>query len=129
MLHPKRTWADEEMDRIISTLLRSGVIVSALIVLAGGIWYLVRYGLALPEYGVFHGEPAKLRTISGILKEAFSFRTGGLIQLGLLVLIATPAVRVAFSVLAFALQRDRTYVVVTLIVLAILIYSLTGRGL
>jgi uncharacterized membrane protein len=129
MLHPKRAWTDEQMDRIISTLLRSGVIVAALVVLVGGILYLFRYGATLPEYGVFRGEPANLRTASGILKDAFSFRARGLIQLGLLLLIATPAARVAFSVLAFAWQRDRTYVIVTLIVLAILIYSLTGGGL
>jgi uncharacterized membrane protein len=49
--------------------------------------------------------------------------------LGLLLLIATPVARVAFSVLAFALQRDRTYIFVTLIVLGMLIYSLTGGGI
>ncbi len=38
-------------------------------------------------------------------------------------------VRVAFSILAFALQWDRTYVVVTLIVLGVLIYSLAGGSL
>ena len=41
-----------------------------------------------------------------------------------MLLIATPIARVLFSVVAFALQRDRTYVVVTLIVLAVLLYSL-----
>jgi uncharacterized membrane protein len=49
-----------------------------------------------------------------------------LIQLGLLLLIATPVARVAFSVAVFAMQRDRLYVVVALIVLAVLMYSLTG---
>jgi uncharacterized membrane protein len=52
-----------------------------------------------------------------------------LIQLGLLLLIATPVARVAFSVAAFAMQRDRLYVVVALIVLAVLMYSLTGGHL
>jgi uncharacterized membrane protein len=50
----------------------------------------------------------------------------GLIQLGLLILIATPIARVAFSVVAFLYQRDWTYVVVTLIVLGLLVYSLLG---
>ena len=117
------------MDLIISTLLRSGVIVAALVVLAGGIFYLIRYGATLPDYGIFHGEPVYLRTVSGIVHDALSFHPSGIIQLGLLLLMATPVARVAFSVLAFALQRDRTYVIVTLIVLVILLYSLTGRGL
>jgi uncharacterized membrane protein len=52
----------------------------------------------------------------------------GIIQFGLLFLIATPIARVAFSVIAFALQRDRVYVSVTLIVLGLLLYSLVGGG-
>ncbi len=129
MLPSKRAWTDDQMDRIISTLFRSGVTIAALILLVGGIFYLIRYGATLPDYGVFQGEPANLRTVSGIVREALSFHTRGIIQLGLLLLIATPVARVAFSVLAFALQRDRTFVIVTLIVLVILLYSLTGRGL
>jgi uncharacterized membrane protein len=67
--------------------------------------------------------------MSGIVKDALAFRGRGLIQLGLLLLIATPVARVAFSAVAFAIQRDRLYVAVTLIVLAVLIYSLTGGHL
>ena len=58
----------------------------------------------------------------------FPWHSRGLIQFGLLLLIAVPVARVAFSVVAFALQRDRTYVVVTLIVLAVLLYGLTRAG-
>ena len=50
-----------------------------------------------------------------------------MIQFGLLLSIATPVARVAFSVVAFALQRDWLYIVVTLIVLAVLTYSLAAR--
>ncbi len=129
MVEPKRLLTDEQMNRIISVLLRSGVLISALVVLVGGIFYLIRYGAALPEYGVFRGEPADLRSLSGIVKDVLSFKRRGIIQFGLLLLIATPVARVAFSLLAFALQRDRTYVVVTLIVLTVLLYSLAGGGL
>jgi uncharacterized membrane protein len=72
------------------------------------------------------GEPTDLRTVSGIVEDALAFQGRGLIQLGLLLLIATPIARVAFSVAAFAVQGDWLYVVVTLIVLAVLMYSLTG---
>jgi uncharacterized membrane protein len=129
MVEPKPALTDEQMDRIISVLLRSGVLISALVVLVGGIFYLVRYGAALPQYGVFRGEPADLRSLSGIVKDVLSFKSRGIIQFGLLLLVATPVARVAFSVLAFALQRDLTYVVVTLIVLGVLLYSLAGGGL
>jgi uncharacterized membrane protein len=129
MLEPKRALTDEQMDRIISVLLRSGVLISALVVLVGGILYLMHYGAVLPEYRVFRGEPAVLRSLSGIVKDALSFDSRGIIQFGLLLLVATPVARVAFSILAFALQRDRTYVIITLIVLGVLLYSLTGGGL
>lgn len=57
---------------------------------------------------MFRGELAYLRGVSGIVKVAGALEGRGLIHLGLLMLLATPITRVAFSVLAFALQRDRT---------------------
>jgi uncharacterized membrane protein len=123
-----RAWTDERVERVIGTLLRWGVILAAAVVLAGGIMYLARYGSTIPDFRVFRGEPSDLRTVSGIVTGAVSWHSRGLILFGLLLLIATPVTRVAFSVVAFALQRDRTYVVVTLIVLAVLLYSLASAG-
>ena len=129
MPETKRTWSDERVEKIMGNLLRSGVIAAAVVVFAGGIIYLIRYGANLPDYSIFHGVPAEFRSVGGIITAAFTARSRGLIQLGLLLLIATPVARVAFSILAFALQRDRIYIVITLVVLGVLIYSLTGGGL
>ncbi len=118
--------SDQRIDEIMGKLLRTGVILSAIFVLAGGAVYLLRHRTPVTDYHVFQGEPAELRTVTGIFHEALAFRGRGLIQLGLLLLIATPIARVAFSLLAFLYERDWTYVVVTLIVLALLIYSLVG---
>jgi uncharacterized membrane protein len=126
MFSIKHAWTDRQMDAVIGILLRVGVSVSSLVVLAGGVLYLMRHGATTPDYRVFQGEPSDLRSLPGIVQDALSLRARGVIQLGLLLLIATPILRVAFTVLAFALQRDRTYVVVTLIVLSVLLYSLTG---
>lgn len=117
---------DEQVDQIIGNILRIAVIIAAMIVLAGGILYLVQNGANSPEYHVFKGEPQSLRTISGILNELVIWDGLGIIQIGLLLLIATPVARVTFSVFAFVLQGDTTYVVVTLIVLTVLIYSILG---
>jgi uncharacterized membrane protein len=103
------------------------VVLAAAIVLAGGIVYLARHPHPATNYHVFQGEPQDFRTIPGILGDAKAFRGRGLIQLGLLILIATPIARVAFSVVAFCLQRDWKYVVFTLIVLGLLLYSLLGH--
>jgi uncharacterized membrane protein len=118
--------SDEQLEQILGNLLRAGVLVSGVVVLAGGILYLLRYGSAVPHYQVFSGEPADLCHARGILSDALALQSRGLIQLGLLLLVATPVARVLFSLVGFAIQRDRTYVAVTLIVLAVLIYGLAG---
>lgn len=129
MASPARQWTDQKVEEWIGNLLRVGVSLAAAAVLFGGSIYLARHGRAAPQYHVFRGEPTDLRTISGIVKEALAFSGRGLIQLGLLLLIATPVARVAFSVAAFAIERDRLYVVVTLFVLAVLVFSLAGGHL
>jgi len=117
---------DHRIDELMGLLLRSGVLLAACIVLVGGAIYLARHPRP-SDYRVFQGQPENLRTISGIFSEAVAGHGRGLIQLGLLVLIATPISRVIFSVLAFLYQRDWKYVVFTLIVLGLLLYSLLGR--
>jgi uncharacterized membrane protein len=122
----RRMSGDERMERIISLLLLVGVAAAAVVVFSGGIHYLVHHGADVPDYHVFRGEPSRLRSLSGILAYAISLRGRGIIQIGLLLLIITPVARVAFSLLAFARQRDRIYVIVTLIVLGVLIHNLVG---
>jgi uncharacterized membrane protein len=129
MIPARSRWTDEYVEQIVGNLLRAGVILAAVVVLLGGAVYLGRHH-AEPSEGlrVFHGEPADLREPVGIVLDAWELRGRGLIQLGLLLLIATPVARVVFSAFAFARERDFTYVVVTLIVLAVLLYSLFGGG-
>ncbi|MDO8804880.1 MAG: DUF1634 domain-containing protein [Elusimicrobiota bacterium] len=122
-----RNLLDHETEIIIGNLLRAGVIAAAAVVSSGGIVYLFRHGQAQMDYSVFHRQPEDLCDVSGIIKQTFAGRGRGLIQLGLLILIATPVARVVFSVFAFARQKDRLYVAATLIVLAILVYSLMGK--
>ena len=125
----KRPLADDaSMERTISVLLRTGVVVSGSIVFAGGVYYLLRHGNELPDYKVFHGQPAVDRTIAGVCGGVRQLRARSIIQLGLLLLIATPIARVAVSLIGFALEKDRVYVVVTAIVLAVLLYSLLSGG-
>jgi uncharacterized membrane protein len=118
---------DQRMDEIMSLLLRTGVLTAAFFVLLGGTLYLAGQSRRVPDYHVFRGEPETLRSVSGIVHEALKLRGPELIQFGLLVLIATPIARVMFSLLAFLYERDRAYVVFTLIVLGLLLYSLLGR--
>lgn len=105
-------------------LLRTGVLLSAAIVLIAGLFYLIRYGGTSPAYGIFHGEPQELRGVPQTALFAARGHRRGWIQLGLLVLIATPIARVLFSVYTFARERDWLYVGLTVLVLAVLAYSL-----
>ena len=98
------------------------------VVLAGGVAYVVQRAHTTVHWGVFRGEPADLRSVPAIVQDTTALEGRGIIQLGLLLLIATPVVRVAFSVMAFALQRDHTYVIITPIVFATLLYSLMGQS-
>lgn len=126
MSEPKRGWTDEQVEHILGYLLRVGVSIAALVVSIGGVLYLLHYGATFPDYQLFRGEPADVRSVSGIISDILSLRSRGLIQFGLLLLIATPVARVGLSLFAFARQHDWTYVVVTLIVFALLLYSLLG---
>jgi uncharacterized membrane protein len=121
-----QAWGDKRFEVMMGRLLRFGVIFAAAWVLAGGIHYLTQSGVKRPDYKVFHGEPGGLRYPREIIHEAMELDARGLIQLGLLLLIATPVARVAFSVIGFALEKDWMYVGITLIVLALLVYSLSS---
>ena len=119
-------WTDARVERLVGDFLRIGVIIASVIVLAGGISYLIRHGAELPEYSIFSGEPANLRNVPGILADAFSLSSRGIIQFGLLSLMLTPVAWVAFLLFAFTRQRDKTYIVIGLIVLATLFFSVVG---
>jgi uncharacterized membrane protein len=123
-----RGWTDQRIENIVGNLLRIGVSVSACVVFLGGLIYLIRHGRESADYRVFRGEPSELRSMSGIVHSTFGFHGRGIIQLGLLLLIATPVARVAFAIWGFAEEHDRMYVAFTAIVLVILLYSLLGSG-
>jgi len=120
--------SEQQFEQLISNILKYGVFLSSAIVLVGGILYLIRHGAEPADYQFFQGEPSIFRSPGGVVTAVLSGHRRGIVQLGLLVLIATPIARVAFSFLAFLKQRDFTYVIVTLCVLVGLIYSLIGAS-
>jgi uncharacterized membrane protein len=112
-------------ELIISSVLRGGVLLSAAVIAFGVLLFYLRgspvfiypsgrrFPTSLPGvwYGLAHGDPRAI------------------VALGLVLLLATPVVRVAVSIIAFAVSRDRLYVAITALVLAILIFSfLSGLG-
>ncbi len=116
------------VERLVSGVLRGGVLAAATVTAAGGVLYLARHGSETVDYRVFNGEPASLRTLEGIIRGAAGLRAEWLIAAGLLLLIATPIARVAVLLAVFLRERDRLYVFVSSVVLAILLLSLFDRG-
>ena len=116
--------SDHAIQLAIGRLLQLGVMVAAVVTTAGGALLLIQHGGEPVAHQTFRGEPAALVSIIGIVRGALAFNGDAIAQLGLLLLIATPVARVAFTLVAFALQGDRKYVVITSIVLALLVYAL-----
>jgi uncharacterized membrane protein len=119
---------DVKLEIALGTLLRAGVLLAAVIVAVGGLFLLLARAAWTPDFRAFRGGEVSLRSLPGILREARALDPGGIVQTGLLVLIATPVMRVLFSLVGFARQRDWLYVLLTLIVLCALAVGLVGLG-
>lgn len=127
----KEFWAERDMELLIGKLLRYGVMLACGITLFGGIIYLyqnhggsMEHYKPIPDGQPFPGVDYYLRELSTIISHILSFDGAAIIQLGVCVLIATPILRVAFSVIGFLIEKDYMYVVITLIVLSIIIANM-----
>lgn len=116
--------SDYDIEAIMGRLLITGVIISGALILIGGIYYLIQHGFSVPHFKTFRGEPSNLRSIKQIFKGVIHFDSLSIIQWGLLLLIATPVARVTFAVIGFFIEKDFLYVLISLIVLAIIAYSI-----
>jgi uncharacterized membrane protein len=119
-----RPWNDERVEQLLGWVLQLGVILAGAVALLGGFFYVFGHAMQAADYRLFRGEPADVRTLGGIVRGAWHLNSRDVVQLGVLILLATPITRVMLSALAFARQRDRTYVIVTALVLALLLTSL-----
>lgn len=117
---------DKQLDAAIANMLRWGVTLAAVVVFLGGILSMRNIPAAAPNYA--HFQPAPFPNRSGLLHAVAHLEPAGIIQLGLILLIATPVLRVIFCIAGFALQRDKLYVAISTTVLLILLYSLFRGG-
>ncbi|SFG95947.1 DUF1634 domain-containing protein [Pedobacter insulae] len=120
----KHYLGDKDVQVILGTLLRVGVIVSTSIVLIGGIIFMSSHTQAVVSFEHFKPEEAKFSSIADILFGVRSFDGLAIIQFGVLLLIFTPIARVVFSIFSFLMEKDYMYVLIGLIVLCVIIASL-----
>ncbi len=125
-----RRLSDGPVELIISWLLRIGVWSSIAIIVFGLVLLVIkdRQALVHTQPGgldglLKHGLPGQPGTLSSYGDVLLSVRRGdafGVIMLGLMVLLLTPVMRVAVSIIAFLLDHDRLYALITLVVLGLL---------
>ena len=118
--------SEKQLEYLLSNLLKYGVLIASSIVLFGGILYLINHGSEPAEYQIFRGTPSEFHSPTGVVNAVLAGSRRGIIQLGLLILIAIPILRVIISFCTFLLQRNFVYVIITSLVLASLTYSLLG---
>ncbi|RTL53239.1 MAG: DUF1634 domain-containing protein [Sphingobacteriales bacterium] len=115
---------DDDLEFAMGNLLRLGVIISSIIVVIGGIIYLYKHGMQIPEYATFTGDKSMFNAVTKIFKGLKEWKGQAIIQLGIMVLIFTPIARIVFSFIGFLIEKDLLYMLLTLIVLAIITFSL-----
>src|SRR5215468_10490335 len=104
-----------DLNRIVAYALRAGVITGA---------SLAMIGLVIWASQGFDNSAANVTDLSSIFQSAFAGNASGIVYLGIVILIATPILRVILSLVFFGSQRDTKYVGITAIVLAMLIFAL-----
>jgi uncharacterized membrane protein len=123
----KHYFADKDIQVILGTLLRVGVIASMAIVFIGGVLYLGTASGTIVDYSHFEPEKTTYSSILAIFQGMSILDSRAIIQLGTLLLIFTPVTRVVFSIFGFLIERDYLYVLIGLFVLCIILISLSNK--
>lgn len=122
---------DKQLQRLISFTLRSGVFTAVIIGLLGGVMFLKSHGTDPVSFHTFAGEHSNFASPETIVRQAFRSHTEStenrglaITQVGIICLLLTPIIRVALSIVGFALESDGIYVLITTVVLGTLICSM-----
>ena len=120
-------YSTQKMQDVISMLLIIGMLISVMIVAIGGTLYLLQHGNENLQTELLTAESG-YHSIQQIWQIAFSFTPIGIIELGLLTLVATQILRVALLTWFYAVIRDYWFTGFSFFILVVLIYSSVLRG-
>jgi len=118
---------DRDIQVILGTVLRTGVIFSMIIVFIGGIIYLLNSRTEIVDYSVFNLDETRFSSVVSVLSGLVQLNGRAIVQSGILLLIFTPVLRVAFSIFGFLIERDYLYVLIGTFVLAVILFSLSHK--
>lgn len=114
------------IEKKISLILLAGTLLSTAIVLLGGIWYLSQHGAEDMQFALLRSAPTP-HSVAEVWQFALSFTPLGIVQLGLLILVATQLLRVAMLCFFYIKTRDYWFTLISCFVLLVLIYSFVWR--
>jgi uncharacterized membrane protein len=118
---------DTQLQNSLARLMLTGVLLAAVVMGAGLIWFVATHEGMPPGDHVFSGEPKYFENPVSMLLRAFDLKAVGhrrsLIMIGVVLLLLNPLVRVAFAALGFAAQRDKLYTAISLVVFGVLVLS------
>ncbi|MEM3427935.1 MAG: DUF1634 domain-containing protein [Nitrososphaerales archaeon] len=126
--------ASGRKEVVLSLILQLGVMSSAAIIILGVILMILTghsgYGAGFETARLLYFDESKVphrfypTDFWTILSGLLSLKPFAIIDLGIVMLVATPILRVGMSILLFAIEGDKKYVVITSLVFAILILSI-----
>ena len=118
-----------QLTALIARTLRAGVSLAGTLVALGLLVLLTLHqGGRTNYFSDFHPRPQPItHGLLGVFeRDLHRHAPRDLINLGLILLILTPVVRVAFSIVIYLYENDTLYTAFTVFVLAVLLYSLFG---
>ena len=118
---------DAQLQNSLARVMLTGVLVAAVVMGTGLVWFVATHEGMPPGDHVFSGEPKYFENPIEMLQRALDLKSIGhrrsLIMIGVVLLLINPLIRVAFAAVGFAAQRDKLYTAISLVVLGVLILS------
>ena len=126
------TYPEAGMRPLVSTLLRYGVSIAAFVMMVGMILLLIQVGprafISMPEIRSADAS-TDLTSLRAVLQDLVPPEPEAVMDSGVLLLVATPVLTVGASVIAFAMEADWLYVVISGLVFALLLFAFSvGRS-
>jgi len=116
----------DKIERAIGVLLLIGTTLSAALVLCGGMMYLWQHGGENMQTELLISDNYSVN-IRQIWRIAISMTPLGIIEVGLIVLVATQILRVGLLVWFYTVMRDFRFTIISLFIFVILVYSFLWR--
>lgn len=124
MTHEK--FGEKDFQKIVGNLLRYGVWISLSVAFIGGIVYLLHHGNDIENYSAFKENDRNIfEVIAAVYNGVIKGGGESIIFFGIVLLFLTPVFRVLLSLFSFLIEKDYLYVVITTIVIAIIIMSIS----